>query len=219
MNNRELYKYVSSYAEHRGQNLWLFVDKDNKPLHKPTYCRDWFLELLCLAHGYSTRKKSFFNHQMEALPLDSLRFVVRSSKSIKNLQETLNEISAIAGVSGPKITRLVPRGHYYLIEAPAFWMSTTVHLSFFTGHIKLEKNRLDNHHYLNGRPPENKEGDRLLWAKVLGKIVVSHVSNSSHSDYNLQHQQNGFFTCILAPQTRYHRQMIDGMMALRAEAL
>lgn len=219
MNNRELYEYVSSFAEHRNQNLWLFVDKDNNPLHMPTYCRDWFLELLCLAHGYSTREKSFFNHQMEALPLDSLRFVVKSSKTIKDLQETLDEISVAAGVSGPKITRLVPRGYYYLIEAPAFWMGTTVHLSFFTGHIKLEKHRLDTHPYLNGKLPENKERARLLWAKVLRKIVVSHVSNSRYSDYTMQHPQNGFFACVLTPLTRYHRQMMDGMAALKAEAL
>lgn len=219
MNNRELYEYTSGFVENKTQNLWLFVDKDNNPLHRPTYCRDWFLELLCLAHDYSTRLKYFFSHRMKELPLDSLRFVVKSSKSIEELKGTLKEISVLAGVSEPKITRLVPRGYYYLIEAPKFWMRTTVHLSFFTGNIKLQKSKLDTHPYLNGRPLEYKDGARLLWAKVLGKLVVSHVSNSHHIDYNMQHVQNGFYACILTPHTRYHRQMMDGLAALTAEAL
>lgn len=214
MDNRELYDWVKTRVDSMQPNYWLFVGYDNEPMHQPVYCRDWLLELLCMANNFSDRAKSFKNQKMHEYPLNRLRLVFKTNKTQKLLQETLDEISDLAGVATPVITRLVPKSHFFLIEAPSFWISTTVHLSFFTAQIKFDD--LDTYVYSSGIKNGNySQGvnvsklTRRNWARVLGKLNVTHVSNSMTNDYHAQHSDNGFYSSLTRRNTRYFHQMYD----------
>jgi len=203
VDNSRICNKNAHYAE-AGQvirNGFAFCEREGDtifPLHKTTICRDFLNDaLVWTVKGIKKPTPIYGFATTVPMPLDKVRMLVVNSPKLN--VDALHKMESEAGVPLSEV-HVIDKNTFY-VEGDAFWLTSTVHLSFWTYSIRAATyegtNAANMFTTVQGGDKNLLKGiDVWKLVKALKKLPQLGVQGSNYDESYTLHDYNGFYSAL-----------------------